>query len=372
MSKTGSASAAEIARSNEAGIQVVTLAQPGHTEYFLNVVPGNGESESELFGRAATALRDCGAAIISQEIFGGGAQSRDAVEKAFGKIQWPLTWVDESVNTAAPAGIHLWAASGLDIQPVELDGAVIGSVFDDGAARHCRLGGLEPADAAIARETAAEAIFDTMSRGLDVAGLSWQDVLRTWFYNRSLLEWYDEFNGIRDAFFKKHGVFDGLVPASTGISGGFGEGPALVGGLLAVRGDGAELEAVPSPLQCPALEYGSSFSRATELRLPGHRRLYVSGTASIEPGGDTVHVDDTDAQIALTMDVVEAILDSRNMGWGDVSRAIAYFKHADEFSAWDRCCAARELPIMPVMVVHDDICRHDLLFEIELDAIVID
>ena len=56
---------------------------------------------------------------------------------------------------------------------------------------------------------------------------------------------------------------------------------------------------LPSPLQCPALEYGSSFSRAAELRTPGWRRVVVSGTASILPGSHEVaHVGDVDAQTA--------------------------------------------------------------------------
>jgi hypothetical protein len=34
-----------------------------------------------------------------------------------------------------------------------------------------------------------------------------------------MLQWYGEFNKVRTAFFKNHGVFDGVVPASKGIGG---------------------------------------------------------------------------------------------------------------------------------------------------------
>ena len=107
----------------------------------------------------------------------------------------------------------------------------------------------------------------------------------------------------------------------------------------------------------------------SECRLD-HRRLYISGTASIEPGGATAHVGDVDKQIDLTMDVVEAILESRDMGWSDTTRAAAYFKDVESIPAFASYCRAKGLPPLPVAIAHSDICRDDLLFEIEMDAVV--
>ena len=100
--------------------------------------------------------------------------------------------------------------------------------------------------------------------------------------------------------------------------------------------------------------------------------LTISGTASIEPGGQTAHVGDTEKQIALTMEVVEAILKSRGLGWGDTARAIAYFKDINEAHLLEQYCIEHNLPELPVAISHADVCRHDLLFEIELDAVKID
>ena len=72
--------------------------------------------------------------------------------------------------------------------------------------------------------------------------------------------------------------------------------------------------------------------------LPDHRRLYVSGTASIEPSGKTAHIGDPAKQISLTMEVVAAILESRRMTWADVSRAIAYFKDIKDAPLFDEYC----------------------------------
>jgi hypothetical protein len=73
-------------------------------------------------------------------------------------------------------------------------------------------------------------------------------------------------------------------------------------------------------------------------------------------------------QIDLTMDVVAAILDSRGMDFHDVTRATAYFQHPLFAPYFERWCHARRLTQMPVVFVNCDICRDDLLFEIELDA----
>lgn len=47
--------------------------------------------------------------------------------------------------------------------------------------------------------------------------MDFSHVIRTWFYNNRLLDWYEEFNRARDTFFESRGVFDRLVPASTGL-----------------------------------------------------------------------------------------------------------------------------------------------------------
>ena len=42
-----------------------------------------------------------------------------------------------------------------------------------------------------------------------------------------ILDWYGDFNRTRDAFFSSRGIFDGLVPASTGMAGSNPQGTAL-------------------------------------------------------------------------------------------------------------------------------------------------
>ena len=128
------------------------------------------------------------------------------------------------------------------------------------------------------------------------------------------------------------------------------------------------IAAVPSPLQCAASCYGSSFSRAMEITTRHGRQLLVSGTASIAPEGQTLHAGDLRGQIDLTMEVVGAILASRGLKLSDITRATAYFKHRADIPAFDAWCADHQLSSMPAVAAQCGICRDDLLFELEADA----
>ena len=301
-------------------------------------------------------LQAAGAAVVAEEVLG---QPRAPAEC----LEWPVTRL--CVNPKL-TGVHIHAVEGPAVHRIKQNGRVIGSVFEDGVARHCRLGGLGPE---AVQETPAEqaaATFALLEAALREAGMTFANVGRTWFYLDHILTWYREFNQVRDQFFQTRKVFAGLVPASTGIGSANCAGTALVAGAYAVAG--GELQAVPSPLQCPALQYGSSFSRAVELTTPDHQRLWVSGTASIAPAGQTVHVGDVAGQIELTMQVVAAILESRGLGWADVNRAIAYVRAAATAQQFQAYRTAHGLVDWPVVITENVICRDDLLFEVEVDA----
>jgi enamine deaminase RidA (YjgF/YER057c/UK114 family) len=82
-----------------------------------------------------------------------------------------------------------------------------------------------------------------------------------------------------------------------------------------------------------------------------------------------VHLDDPEKQIRLTMEVIKAILDSRDMDWNDLFRGIAYFKDMDYLPIYRRIADELGIPRFPLAVSHADVCRDDLLFEIEVDAV---
>lgn len=366
-------SSVDIQKNTSSGLQIITLNRGAFHEYFMTSVPEPNEPAQSLFQRMADAVRARKAHVISQEVFGipdrNGA-GMQMLKDAMGGIDAPVTWLEDG-HASDLCGVHLRAVSGTSVKRLELDGRIVGSVIEDDYARYCHLGGLLPRRDHLSQSEQASVILDQMEEMLEAAGMEFSHVLRTWFYNNNILGWYGDFNKIRDGFFHNKRIYDGLVPASTGVGGCNSAGTALVGGLLAVKAKSKGVRAfeVRSPLQSAAVEYGSSFSRAVELDLPGHRRLYISGTASIDPNGITAHVGDSEAQVTLTMQVVHAILKSRGMDWADVTRGLAYFKHAEDAPLFKKYRISNKIPLFPVVIAENCICRDDLLYEIEVDAI---
>jgi enamine deaminase RidA (YjgF/YER057c/UK114 family) len=359
------------------GSHLVRLPSFGGTETFLGLSALTSESATSLFQRLYQfAAEHPELRIVRQDVFGVVPDASAHVPKAYrlNGAEWPVTWVSEGNGGGNPvAGIQIHAVDARRVRLVRWGGRVVGARFQDECAEYCVLAGLQPADARATRAVQTREVLELMEQVLAEAGLAFRDVIRTWFYLDDILDWYGEFNQVRNGFFQERGVYTGVMPASTGVGGGSASRTAVVADLLAVRAgqSGVSCVAVPSPLQSAAAEYGSSFSRAVELKVPGQRRLYVSGTASILPDGRTAHAGDVVAQVALTMEVVEAILKSRAMTWADAVRGIAYFKHMEDAPALDAWLHAHAVTDCPLIVAKNDICRDDLLFELELDAVAL-
>jgi enamine deaminase RidA (YjgF/YER057c/UK114 family) len=355
------------------GADVITLDRGPIQDHFVTLVPEGDESPASLFRRAGEVVHEVGGEVISVEVLGMATSDRKDIPclmEAVDGSGLAVGWVE---NTRADnlCGVHIWLLSGVPVQRIACGDGIIGSLFEDDCGRCCRLVGLLPSELTVGREDQSRAIFAQMESALQGVGMTFSDVFRTWFYNHDILDWYGEFNAVRTDFFRERDIFAGVVPASTGIGGCNAADAALVAGLVALQPRDPEVKVlqVSSPLQSSARDYGSSFSRAVEVTCPDHRRLYVSGTASIDRAGATVHVGDCKAQVKLTMEVVGEILKSRQMDWGDVTRALAYFKRAEDASLLAAYRQENDLPRFPVIVAENDVCRDELLFELEIDAV---
>ena len=357
-----------------AGLQIVEFPHGGVKAYFITAQTTESTMQ-EVFDRVAAEMAEYDARISFQYLFGGRQLYPKAVS-AIKNLDWPLTLLhgDACQGECSITGTQFIALSGSELNPVMDGERLVGNWYDTNDARYCLLGDIRADDLSLSREEQTLAVFEKMETLLRQADMEFTDIARTWIYLNDLLEWYAEFNAVRTRFFEERGVFEKMVPASTGIGAGSAAGEAMVCALLAVKPkhEGVKVFAVPSPLQCPALDYKSSFARAVEIDQPGSRLLSISGTASIEPGGKTAHVGDCEKQIELTMEVVHGILTSRGMDWQDTARAIVYLKNINDAFLLEKYCTEHHLPELPVAISHADVCRHDLLFEIELDAVKAD
>jgi enamine deaminase RidA (YjgF/YER057c/UK114 family) len=356
------------------GMDCAVMQGARGSELTITVKPLPDEGILGMFNRLAAALQAFEATIVHLMLFGNvtaGAAGMEAMRRVFGELDWPVTWVEGAACDGGPiAGLQAFAFAGGEVQRLRRGRRVVGSVFEDGAFRHCMLGGLGPDQYSASRASQTKQTLDHLAEALEQGGFTFSEVMRTWFFLDDLLAWYDEFNQARTQVYSSIPFRTGSLPASTGIGGRNPAGAALVAGAWAVQplSGTARVEEIASPLQCPAPAYGSAFSRAVEISSPAGRRLLISGTASIAPDGRTLWQDDARRQVAQTMQVVEAILRSRSLSLPDLTRATAYFKRRTDARVFREWCEARGGSSLPLVFANCDVCRDDLLFELELDA----
>ncbi len=363
-----------VQRSRCPGLALTTLDHGRWCELHLTLWPLPGENWTRVCRRLRDVLRDEDASIVSLMAWGSVAGRDEALaslKREFGRVLWPVTWT-EGADLAGQAwsGLQVWAVRGVTPEPQEVGGRILACQYRDEHARRVLLGGLGSEHLAVSKPDQAAFTFEQLEAVLAHVGLNMSHIARTWFFLDDILGWYGDFNRVRTDFFNSRRVFDGLVPASTGVGTRNPGGAAVALAALAVQSvTGRPLvREIASPAQCPATAYGSSFSRAVEIQTNRCRHVMVSGTASIEPGGRSVRPNDWLGQIELTFQVVGDILRSRGLDFAATSRAVAYFK--DQTGA--RICAdwllrqgLRDLPLVYTVAA---VCRDELLFELELDA----
>ena len=221
-------------------------------------------------------------------------------------------------------------------------------------------------------------MFEKAESILSQAGVNFRTVPRTWMWLDNILGWYSDFNLVRNTFYKEKGLISQKgshrMPASTGIGIRTENGALCAMELAAVCGEKSSIQYHDAGgNQESAFEYGSAFSRACTVRTVAGHTVYVSGTASIGADGKTTHLGDPQGQIEATVQNVRAVLKECGCRDEDVVQAIAYSKTPEIdriFAGMREACAAElyTLPGWPIVPVIADICRDDLLFEIEVTA----
>jgi enamine deaminase RidA (YjgF/YER057c/UK114 family) len=214
-------------------------------------------------------------------------------------------------------------------------------------------------------------MFDQAHSILQSQGASFLKVPRTWLWLGDITAWYDRFNRARNAFFTDCGILGATVrppmPASTGIGLAPSGGAACALDLTAVLKPAQAIEYFQAGgKQRSAFEYGSAFSRASRAVTPAGRTVFVSGTASIDQNGQTVHVGDAAGQIERTIENILAILADMDCRPEDVVQALAYCKNVEVEALFETVKGTLDWPWITMLA---DVCRPELLFEIEVTAV---
>ena len=125
-----------------------------------------------------------------------------------------------------------------------------------------------------------------------------------------------------------------------------------------------------------AYEYAkpSSFSRGMRIDLNGLVILLISGTASIDEHGVSVHIGDFRKQMRRTFQNITALLEAEGATWHDIVRTSCYLRDIDrdydEFNQ-ERTAFFIEQGLDPLPAstgIQARLCRPELLVEIEAIA----
>lgn len=118
----------------------------------------------------------------------------------------------------------------------------------------------------------------------------------------------------------------------------------------------------------------SSFSRGMRIDLNGLTILLISGTASIDEYGKSVHIGDFRAQMRRTLANITGLLESEGCTWHDIVRTTCYLRDIDrDYEAFneERTAFYKEQGLDPLPAstgIEAKLCRPELLVEIEAIA----
>ena len=118
----------------------------------------------------------------------------------------------------------------------------------------------------------------------------------------------------------------------------------------------------------------SSFSRGMRIDLNGLTILLISGTASIDEHGVSVHIGDFRAQLRRTYDNITGLLASEGCTWHDIVRTTCYLRDIDrDYDVFNeertKFFAEQGLDPLPASTgIQAHLCRPELLIEIEAIA----
>ena len=250
--------------------------------------------------------------------------------------------------------------------------------------------GLFPGDT----RKAAEAAFDVMREILETEKMSFDHIVRQWNFVGNILEVkkeiqnYQTFNEVRSENYHKFRSVHSY-PAATGVGMKYG-GVKL--DFCAVKAEeDLKIIAIDNPDQIRPYDYSQQvlkgrpagekgvnqppqFERAVFINYNMESTLFVSGTASII-GQDTIGIDDIERQTIVTLENINKLTDTKRIGHltgntdinaGSLILLRVYIKKQEDFPVVMTICK-KHFPGIPAIYIEADICRDNLLVEIEAE-----
>lgn len=242
---------------------------------------------------------------------------------------------------------------------------------------------------------AAEKAFDLMVAILENEKMSLNNLIRQWNYIGNILDVkdgyqnYQIFNEVRNDYYSRFRKVKGY-PAATGV--GMKHGGVILDFCAVDLNDSLKIKAVENPNQVNAYNYGQQvlmglkdkdkatkhapqFERALLVANNHNAYLHISGTASII-GQETIGKDDIGKQTVVTLENIKKLTETERIRSLISSPVISqekyslfriYIKNQNDFNIVRQICN-EQFPLIPAIYIEADICRDDLLMEIEAEV----
>ena len=392
-----------IKRFSAPGIQYTVIDMGKVTRMALMVTPlGRGPVHMQL-GEALRSLRAVlekqreKMTVTVQTVFLKDAADQTLCEQILAAryVDEPpvTTFVHQPPCTGAALAIEVWAAGGKAVYVERPLPNVLQVSMGNVTWTHC--GGITPRNTTGSVYEQSLDAFRQMKQKLKQAGSELDHLIRTWLYLGNItgpegpLERYMELNRARTDFYEgvkfgrghvMAGVRQAVYPASTGI-GMCGTGITM--SATAVDTDRRDVFLLPleNPQQTPVYQYEAVYSpktpkfvRAMAEAVGDYVVLWISGTASIV-SSKTLHAGNPGKQTDQTLTNIELLLSQKNLarhgapGAGatlrDLAKLRVYVKRPQDYPIIRKVCEKRCGKDLPVIYVVADVCRSDLLVEME-------
>ena len=207
---------------------------------------------------------------------------------------------------------------------------------------------------------------------LEQEGLTLErNCIRTWLFVNDVDNHYSGMVRARNEVFDEQGLTtDTHFIASTGI-GGRQADPSRHVMMDAYAIDGIRREQVhylhaTSHLNRTS-EYGVRFERGTYVDYGSRRKIFISGTASINNKGEILHRGDIRCQTLRMIENVETLLCEADATFDDVEVMVVYLRDIADYTVVKQIYDER-FPGKPRVFVNAPVCRPGWLVEMECQA----
>lgn len=221
-------------------------------------------------------------------------------------------------------------------------------------------------------ESQTRLLFDDYVQKLNEQGLTLAaNCIRTWLFVKDIDHNYSGVVRARNQVFQTQNLTsDTHFIASTGIGGGNPQLESLVQ-LDAFAVDGLQ----PGQIHFlyarthlnPTYEYGVSFERGTYVDYGDRRKVYISGTASINNKGEIMYTGDVCKQADRMIENVGMLLKEATCTYDDVDQMVVYLRDPADYQVVKDIFQQR-FPSIPKVIVHANVCRPGWLIEMECMA----